>query len=108
MISPYKAMWLVVAFDLPTLTKEDRRRANNFRTDLIKLGFIRLQLSLYYYYSTTKEKAEYLSHNIKSLTPKKGHVVVMFLTDRQFGMTKNYFGGIKNKLEPPELGLLFE
>ena len=58
MISPYKTMWLIVAFDLPTLTIKDRRASNNFRKDLLKMGFNKLQLSLYSYYASSKERAE--------------------------------------------------
>jgi CRISPR-associated protein Cas2 len=46
MISPYKTMWIVTAFDLPTLTKKDRRIANNFRKDLLKIGFCQRRLEI--------------------------------------------------------------
>ena len=40
MISKYNAMWILVAFDLPTLTKKQRRIASNFREQLKKSGFV--------------------------------------------------------------------
>ena len=54
-------MWIIASFDLPTLTKKDRRYANNFRKDLLKLGFTKLQLSVYSYYASSKEKAEQIA-----------------------------------------------
>ena len=33
-VGVYEAVWLFVAFDFPTLTKDDRRRASRFRNDL--------------------------------------------------------------------------
>lgn len=106
MISPYKTMWLIVAFDLPTLTKKDRRISNNFRKELLKLGFNKLQLSLYSYYASSKEKAEEIARLIQSFVPKNGITTIFFLTDRQFGMTKNYFGGLKAEIKAPEQGIL--
>lgn len=99
-------MWLIASFDLPTLTKTDRRHANKFRKDLLKLGFTRLQLSVYTYYATSKEKAEQVAMSVKSYVPPNGHVIIMFLTDRQFAMTKNFYGGLKKDIKPPEQGLL--
>ncbi|OON99250.1 MAG: CRISPR-associated endonuclease Cas2 [Epulopiscium sp. Nele67-Bin004] len=102
MISPYKSMWLIVSFDISTQTKIDRRRANNFRKDLITLGFIRLQLSIYSKYCYSKDKADRTSAKIKTFLPANGHVTIFFLTDRQFGLTKNFFGGIEEVIEEPE------
>lgn len=102
MISQYKAMWLLVGFDISTLTKADQKRANRFRKDLLDLGFSRLQLSFYTYYVDSKEKAEILAKKIKSFVPVNGHVSIFFLTDRQFAMTKNYYGGKRLDLTEPE------
>lgn len=106
MISPYKTMWLLVGFDLPTRTKTDKRLAANFRKDLLKLGFTRLQFSLYSYYAHSKEKADSLASLIEGLVPQNGHITIFFLTDRQFAMTKDYYGGLKIESTAPEQGLL--
>lgn len=106
MISPYKTMWLIVAFDLPTLTKKDRRTSNNFRKDLLKMGFNKLQLSLYSYYASSKERAEEIAKYVQGFVPVNGVVSIFFITDRQFGMTKNFFGGLKVEIKAPEQGIL--
>lgn len=106
MISPYKTMWLLVAFDLPTLSETDRRISNNFRQNLLKMGFNKLQLSLYSYYASTKERADEISRYVQRFVPANGIVSIFFLTDRQFGMTKNFFGGLKADLKAPEQGIL--
>lgn len=103
MDSPYKAMWIMVAFDLPTLTKNQRRIANNFRKNLISSGFTKLQLSVYSYYCRSKEKAEAISNELKFKVPENGHITIFFLTDKQFGMVKNYYGKLKVELKQPEL-----
>lgn len=103
MISPYKSMWIMVAFDLPTLTKQQRRVANNFRKNLISSGFTKLQLSIYTYYCKTKEKAETIAKNLKFDVPDNGHITVFFITDKQFGMIKNYYGKLKTEIKQPTL-----
>lgn len=103
MISPYKSMWIIVAFDLPTLTPEQRKIANNFRQNLKKSGFTKLQLSIYTYYCQSKEKALSISQGIKFKVPDNGHITVFFITDKQFGMIKNYYGKMKTELKQPGL-----
>ena len=103
MISGYKAMWVIVAFDLSTITKRDRRRANNFRKSLIKSGFTKLQLSVYSYYVTSKEKAMFVAKGVKKNVPDNGHATIFFLTDKQFAMTKNYYGKLTQEIKQPEL-----
>ena len=57
-VGAYESVWLFVGFDLPTLKKEDRRRASNFRKDLLDMGFRMFQLSFYTYYFRSKQQAE--------------------------------------------------
>lgn len=106
-IGAYEAVWLFVGFDLPTLTREDRRRANRFRQELLDLGFTMFQLSFYTYYFPSHQKAESVTKKIEGLVPPNGKVCVFFITDKQFGLIKTYHGG-RRKIEfPPEQGLLF-
>ena len=46
-LSEYKIVWLLTMFDLPTLTKIDRRNYTRFRNKLLANGFTRLQFSIY-------------------------------------------------------------
>ncbi len=103
MISKYNAMWILVAFDLPTLTKKQRRIASNFREQLKKSGFVILQKSIYSYYACTKDRCDTIANTIKRLVPDDGHIAILFLTDRMFGLTKNYYGKKTSKLKQPEL-----
>lgn len=102
MISEYKAMWVIVSFDISTLTKDDRYNANAFRKDIISLGFTRLQLSVYSYYCYSKDKADRVSDKVAKLVPANGHITIMFLTDRQFRMTRDIYGGVKRQIHPPD------
>ena len=51
-----KFMRLIVFFDLPVGTKEERREATRFRNDLIKNGYYMVQFSVYARLSVPKPK----------------------------------------------------
>ncbi|MGI6437851.1 MAG: CRISPR-associated endonuclease Cas2 [Sphaerochaeta sp.] len=108
MLGPYNAMWVFVGFDMPTKTKTDMKRANRFRNDLLELGFSRYQLSFYVYYVPSKQRAETVADAVERKVPPNGKVSIFFITDRQFGMTRSFFGGQQISEDPPEQGLLFE
>ena len=40
-------MWVMVVFDLPVLTKLERKRATQFRNDLLDEAFTMMQFSVY-------------------------------------------------------------
>ena len=101
-------MWLFVAFDLPVVEKEDRKNSTRFKKELEKLGFSMFQFSLYAYYLTSKNQAETISNKIQKIVPLKGHVTIFSITDKQFGMIRNFFGGKYKELKEPEQALLFE
>ena len=106
-VGVYEAVWLFVAFDLPTLTKDDRRRASRFRNDLLDMGFSMFQLSFYAYYLKSKQQAETIAKKIRGMVPPKGTVSVFFITDAQFALIQTYVGGNRQDNKEPEQGLLF-
>lgn len=58
MISGYRLMWLMVMFDLPVQTKKDRKLASKFRNDLLDLGFLRCQFSIYVKFCVGTERTK--------------------------------------------------
>ncbi|MDE7469345.1 MAG: CRISPR-associated endonuclease Cas2, partial [Desulfovibrionaceae bacterium] len=46
-VSGYRIMWILVMFDLPTVTREEQKRATEFRNSLLELGFQMMQYSVY-------------------------------------------------------------
>src|SRR5690606_25570553 len=46
-LSEYEGMWLFAMFDLPVVTKTDRRNYARFRKKLLEEGFMMLQFSVY-------------------------------------------------------------
>ncbi len=85
-------MWVIVFFDLPTETKKDIREYTVFRNNLRKDGFTKFQLSVYVRHCASMENAEVHIKRVKSFLPKFGHVVIMCITDKQFGNIKIFYG----------------
>ena len=107
-IPGYRAMWTIVCFDLPVGSKAERRAATRFRNFLLGQGFSMKQWSVYHRYHATRDQAEASADRVGSVVPKSGAVSVYFITDKQYGQTRNYEGAIKGETErkPDQLLLL--
>lgn len=80
----YRFMRVIVFFDLPTQTNEQRRIYRNFRNLLIKKGFIMLQESVYCRMALNLTAARQLIDNLKREKPKNGLIMVLVITEKQF------------------------
>ena len=91
-LNAYRIMWLFVFFDLPTESKKDRKIYAKFRKDLLQDGFAMFQFSIYLRHCASMENAEVHKKRVKKILPEKGHVGIMTITDKQFGMMEIYQG----------------
>ena len=87
-------MWVFVFFDLPTSTPKERKAASSFRQELLKDGFTMFQYSIYMRHCASMEQAQIHVRRVKAMLPDEGEVVIMTLTDKQFGMME-YFSSRK-------------
>jgi len=85
-------MWVLVFFDLPTETKKDRKNYSIFRKRMLTDGFQMFQFSIYLRHCSSKENAEVHIRRAKGMLPPKGHVGMMLVTDKQFGMMAIFQG----------------
>ncbi len=83
-LSGFRIMWMLVMFDLPVLTKKERKAANAFRQHLLDLGFERSQFSVYLRCCPGKEKVEHYVKSIRGNLPDGGMVDILSFTDRQY------------------------
>ena len=103
-----KTMWLVVVFDLPTNTTQDRKRYRNFRNVLLDDGFIMLQYSVYTRHCGRLINSEVHRKRIHKALPQNGEVRVLALTDKQFGHIEVFYGKLPRAIEQaPEQVMLF-
>lgn len=77
--------WLIVMFDLPTDTPEERRLATRFRNDLLDAGYLMLQYSVYVRSAVTLDKKESFISHLKKINPNTGSIKCLFITDTQWG-----------------------
>ncbi len=85
-------MWILVFFDLPTETPKERKIASLFRKNIMKDGFQMFQFSIYMRHCSSRENAEVHIKRVKMILPEKGHVGIMCITDKQFGMMEIFHG----------------
>lgn len=91
-LSAYRLMWILVFFDLPTYTAEDRKIAADFRKNLLEEGFTMFQFSIYTRPCPSREKVEVHTRRLEKVLPPRGKVGIMPVTDKQFGLMKLYYG----------------
>ncbi|MCK6612453.1 MAG: CRISPR-associated endonuclease Cas2 [Bacteroidia bacterium] len=90
-LNEYRVMWVLVFFDLPTESAAERKIYARFRKDLLCDGFAMFQFSIYLRHCASRENAETHVRRVKELMPEKGHIGILCITDKQFGMIE-YFG----------------
>lgn len=100
-------MWLFVMFDLPVTTKSEQKVAALFRKNLEKDGFTMYQFSVYTRFCGSLESSQVHIKRVKSLTPAKGHVSILSITDKQFSNIVHIWGAIERKSKPAPLQLEF-
>ena len=99
-------MRIIIFFDLPTLTKTDRRNASRFRNFLVKDGYIMLQLSVYSRICKGQDDVDKHAKRLKSLIPKEGSVRILIITEKQYGSMEILVGTLKKEEEIGEKQLL--
>lgn len=91
-LNEYRILWVLVFFDLPTETKKERSIASKFRKEILRDGFAMFQFSIYLRHSSSRENADVHINRVKRLLPEKGHIGIMTVTDKQFGMMELFYG----------------
>ena len=91
-MSGFRFMRMIVFFDLPTLTLEQRRGYNNFRKTMIKAGFVMMQESVYSRMLTSPSMEYSMKHMLHECKPKEGLIQVMTLTEKQFAKIEYIVG----------------
>lgn len=101
------SMWVIVTFDLPTTTPDERRQYTKFRKFLLDDGFTMMQYSVYMRHSASDENASVHIQRVKSKLPADGEVRIIKITDKQFGKIEVFFGKKGKPIEkaPEQLSL---
>lgn len=104
-INAYRVMWLFVFFDLPTNTKMQRKKASDFRKNLLKDGFAMMQYSVYIRHCASGQSRDVHQQRVEAVVPEEGVVSVLAVTDKQYGNIINYWGKKTKPLKAPSVQL---
>ena len=106
-LNSYHVMWLFVMFDMPVTTKKERKDAAAFRKYLEKDGFVMHQFSVYMRHCGSLESAQVHIKRVRSLSPEKGHISIVTITDKQYSNVVNIWGKVEKKARTTTLQLEF-
>jgi len=95
-----KFMRILVFFDLPVKTKQERRKATQFRNFLIKDGYYMVQFSVYARVCNGNDMVELHKKRLKANTPDDGSIRVLVITEKQYENVEILLGR-KSKYEKP-------
>ena len=85
-------MRALVFFDLPRTTSAESSVAARFVRDLRKEGFIMLQESVYCKLLLDKTAYDGTRARLERMKPKKGNVILLTVTERQFASAEYLVG----------------
>ena len=94
----YRFMRVIVFFDLPTVTMEERREYEKFRKYLVKSGFIMMQETVYSKLAQNATVADSIISNVKKNKPPEGLVQLISITEKQFQKMEYIIGSSNSEV----------
>ena len=91
-------MRILVMFDLPVNTSQERRDYTVFRRYLIKSGFLMMQESIYCKLAQNPVAADAIIENVRKNKPGKGLVQVLKITEKQFSKIEYIVGNSSSEV----------
>lgn len=86
-------MRVIIMFDLPNTTYEDRSEYARFRKNLIKEGFLMMQESIYCKLVMNPLAAELVKQKVNRIKPRKGVIQALIITEKQYASIDYLLGG---------------
>ena len=100
-------MRVLVFFDLPVTTLENRREYNRFRKYLLRNGFMMLQESVYCKLALNAVVAGAVISNVKLNLPREGLVELLTVSERQFSRMEVLLGEAHDEVLNSDERLVF-
>jgi CRISPR-associated protein Cas2 len=91
-------MRVIVMFDLPTLTSEQKREYRRFRKWLIEDGFVMMQMSIYSKIVLNENSAKLLTKRVDEVKAKEGVIQILVLTEKQYNNIEYVQGEDKSEV----------
>ena len=94
----YRYMRVIVFFDLPVLTKEERRAYTKFRKFLIKNGFLMMQESVYCKLALNSTAVKAIVEQVHKNSPAEGLVQLLTVTEKLYAKLDLIIGDVKREV----------
>lgn len=91
-------MRVLVFFDLPVVTGDERRAYTQFRKFLLKNGFMMVQESVYCKLALNGSAVNAIVDNVHKNKPEKGLVQLLTVTEKQYSKMDLIVGDIKKEV----------
>lgn len=91
-------MRVIVFFDLPVLTGEQRREYTKFRKFLLRSGFMMMQESVYCKLALNGTVVQGIVDNVHKNSPKEGLVQLLTVTEKQYSKMDLIIGEWKSEV----------
>jgi len=102
-VEKLKMGWLIVAFDLPVISKEQRKAATAFRQFLLDDGFQMMQFSVYVRPCVSFARQETHLERIKKSIPPEGKIRAIFVTRAQWERSFVIYGNTAKEVPAEEM-----
>lgn len=91
-------MRIIIFFDLPTVTTEERKEYSKFRKFLIREGFIMMQESVYTKIALNSTTSRLIQEKIRKNKAPKGLIQMLIITEKQFCGIEYIIGSGQDKV----------
>jgi CRISPR-associated protein Cas2 len=99
-INGWRVMWVICVYDCPMTDAEARHDYTVFRKRLLQENFVQLQNSLYVHHFPTLAVGEATILRLRKHIPTGAQVAFFIVTDKQYGMTREFFGTTPTRKKP--------
>ncbi len=91
-------MRVIVFFDLPVLTYQQRKEYTKFRKFLLRSGFMMMQESVYCKLALNGTVVRGIVDNVHKNSPKEGLVQLLTVTEKQYAKMDFIIGEVKSEV----------
>lgn len=100
-------MRMIIMFDMPTDTLEDKKAYRKFRKFLLSEGFLIHQYSVYSRLLLNGNANSLLIDRLQANNPKKGNITILTVTEKQFARMIYLYGEKNNSIANTDSRLVF-
>lgn len=99
-------MRVILMYDLPSITYQERKAYIKFHRFLEQEGFIQMQESIYTKLAINTPVCNAIIKKVKDNAPKEGLIQIMKITEKQFSQIEIIAGSLKSNKEDSEERLI--